>query len=400
MTETETKLPRFARAAEAGQEIAANGPLNWAECLKHLGRSEAEIMHRLANGRVSKAVVLGGRPVVIEVAGAESGAFEARKAESGAFEAYKAEGGEFEPRKAEGRAFEARKAEGGEFEADEARVRADPAAGGWACREREASSGGIRPEDASPGPCANAALRVGFPHDGDTPELRAAAADYVREWFGLDEDLRPFCEMARRDALLAPAVAAHAGLRLIGIPDLFEALVWSVIGQQITLGFAYTMKKRLVETYGEALSVDPAPGEAPYRLFPRPERLAALTPDDLRPLQFSGRKAEYIIGIARMIEEGRLSKSSLAKMDENDAREALLAIRGVGAWTADYVGMKCLRRASAFPATDAGLHQALRSGLNLGRKPLPAEIARAAAPWRGHEAYAVFYLWHTLLKSD
>lgn len=312
---------RLGHAAEAGLELEANGPLNWAECLKHLGRSEAETMHRLANGRVSKAVVLGGRPVVLEVA-------------------------------------------------------------------------------AHARPSGSAALRVGFPHGGDTPELRAAAADYVREWFGLDEDLRPFYEMARRDALLAPAVAAHAGLRLIGIPDLFEALVWSVIGQQITLGFAYAMKKRLVETYGESLPIETAAGEAPYRLFPRPARLAALTPNDLRPLQFSVRKAEYIIGIARLMEEGRLSKSSLSAMSEQEAREALLAIRGVGAWTADYVGMKCLRRASAFPATDAGLHQALRSGLRLDRKPLPEEIARAAAPWRGHEAYAVFYLWHTLLKSD
>ncbi|OWR30010.1 DNA-3-methyladenine glycosylase [Saccharibacillus sp. O23] len=374
MTGNKTKLRLFGNAAEAERELAANGPLSWAECLKHLGRSDAEVMHRIANGRVSKAVVLGGRPTMIEVAAIE----------------------------------------GGGVDADEARVRAETAAGGSACRERFGPDENPRPfcetarRDARLAPAVaahakpsgSAALRIGFPHGGETPELRAAAADYVREWFGLDDDLRPFYGMARRDALLAPAVAAHAGLRLIGIPDLFEALVWSIIGQQITLGFAYAMKKRLVETYGEALPFETAPGEAPYRLFPRPERLAALTPDDLRPLQFSGRKAEYVIGIARMMEEGRLSKSSLAETSEEEAREALLAIRGVGAWTADYVGMKCLRRASAFPATDAGLHQALRSGLNLGRKPLPAEIVQAAAPWRGHEAYAVFYLWQTLLKTN
>ncbi|OWA33517.1 hypothetical protein B9G55_22030 [Saccharibacillus sp. O16] len=240
-------------------------------------------------------------------------------------------------------------------------------------------------------------LRIGLPYGGESPEIQAAVTDYVREWFGLDENLQPFYEMAQQDAVLAPVVAASHGLRLIGIPDLFEALAWSIIGQQISLGFAYTMKKRLVETYGEQLPFETAPGEAPYLLFPRPERLAALTPDDLRPLQFSSRKAEYIIGIARLMEEGRLSKSSLLMQGEEEARQRLLAIRGVGAWTADYVGMKCLRSPSAFPLADAGLHQALRRDLKLDRKPLPAEILQTAASWHGHEAYATFYLWHSLL---
>ena len=316
---------RFARGQEAESELAANGPLSWTECLKHLGRSESEIMHRIANGRVYKAVSFGERALVLELAaGAEAGG--------------------------------------------DPHIR-------W-----------------------TTALRVGFPHGGDTPELRAAAADYVREWFGLDDNLQAFYDMARRDPVLAPAAAAHQGLRLIGIPDLFEALVWSIIGQQIGLGFAYTLKKRLVEAYGEVLPVNTAAGEPPYRLFPRPARLAALNPDALRPLQFSVRKAEYIIGIARLIEGGRLCRSALLKLDEEEARAQLLAIRGVGAWTADYVGMKCLRRPSAFPAADAGLHQALRRELKLGRKPLPAEIAQAAAPWRGHEAYATFYLWQSLLE--
>ncbi|WP_343059898.1 DNA-3-methyladenine glycosylase [Saccharibacillus deserti] len=240
-----------------------------------------------------------------------------------------------------------------------------------------------------------AMLLIEFPQN-EPPEIRTAAACYVREWFGLDEDLEPFYAMAQKDPLLAPVVSAHRGLRLIGIPDLFEALAWAIIGQQINLPFAYTMKKRLVETYGEAL-----PGEDPWsgpeRLFPRPDVIAALAPDDLRPLQFSGRKAEYVIGAARLLEEGRLSKCSLLRMEQPEARETLLAIRGVGAWTADYVGIKCLRHPDAFPAGDAGLHQALKAGLGLDRKPLPAEIEQAAAGWRGFEAMAAFYLWQSLL---
>ncbi|NGZ77093.1 DNA-3-methyladenine glycosylase 2 [Saccharibacillus alkalitolerans] len=325
-------------------ELLPFGPFSWPECLVYLGRSELEIMHRVEDGRVCKAAELSGIPVLLELDGSSR-------------------------------------------------------------PDKGKAAGPIRMPDADDGNAATArsfaALRVSFPRGGDTPELRAAAADYVREWFGLDEDLEPFYAMAMRDPLLGPVVSEHAGLRLIGIPDLFESLVWAVIGQQISLPFAYTMKNRLVETYGQRLDEQEVSDAetAPFYLFPRPARIAALTPDDLRPMQFSGRKAEYIIGIARMMEEGRLSKAALLRMDEIEAREALLRIRGVGAWTADYVGMKCLRRPSAFPSADAGLHQALKIGLGLNRKPLPDEIARAAADWKSFEAYAVFYLWQSLLPG-
>lgn len=246
---------------------------------------------------------------------------------------------------------------------------------------------------------ASASLRIRFPQGEAAPEIRDAAANYVREWFGLDDDLLPFYALAEQDPILAPVVSAHAGLRLIGIPELFEALVWSITGQQISLGFAYTMKKRLVEQYGEPLADgDGAALSAgkPFLLFPQPARIAALSPDDLKPLQFSGRKAEYIIGIAQLIEQGKLDKKTLLRMEPAEARDTLLAIRGIGAWTADYVGLKCLRHSTSFPVGDAGLQQALKRGLQLDRKPLLSEMIEASASWRGWEAYATFYLWHSL----
>ncbi|MEJ8303282.1 DNA-3-methyladenine glycosylase [Saccharibacillus sacchari] len=246
---------------------------------------------------------------------------------------------------------------------------------------------------------ASASLEINFPQGEVAPEIRDAAAVYVREWFGLDKDLLPFYALAEQDPILAPVVSAHAGLRLIGIPELFEALVWSITGQQISLGFAYTMKKRLVEQYGEPLAATDAtlPADKPFLLFPRPARLADLSPDDLKPLQFSGRKAEYIIGIAQLMEQGKLDKQTLLHMEPAEARETLLAIRGIGAWTTDYVGLKCLRHSTAFPVGDAGLQQALKRGLQLDRKPLLSEMIEASASWHGWEAYATFYLWHSLL---
>lgn len=333
------------RSAAGTLELPVYGLFDWQECLAYLGRSDLEVMHRISDDRLIQPFEWNGRAVLLEI-GCASGPPLAAEEVAGALS--------------------------------------------------EASSG------AGTEPSAEKRLVVAFPHGRPAPGLRQAAAAYVRDKFGLGDNLEPFYAMARRDPLLSPVVSAHRGLRLIGLPDLFEALVWAIIGQQINLTFAYRLKKRLVEAYGEALPGADSAAEAdradePFRLFPKPAAIAALNPDDLRPLQFSVRKAEYVIGAARLIEAGDLSKSGLLALGESEAREALLRLRGVGAWTADYVGMKTLRRASAFPAGDAGLHQALKRGLGLSRRPLPAEIAAAAAPWRGHEAYATFYLWQSLL---
>ena len=82
-------------------------------------------------------------------------------------------------------------------------------------------------------------FEVDYQADQNTPELHAFVRDYTTEWLDLDTDLYPFYALAERDALLAPAIRQHYGLRLITIPDLFEALCWAIIGQQINLTFAY-----------------------------------------------------------------------------------------------------------------------------------------------------------------
>lgn len=136
---------------------------------------------------------------------------------------------------------------------------------------------------------------------------RDAVVRYVREWLDLDTDMTPFYRMAESDTLLGGPVRDHFGLRLAGIPDLFEALCWAVIGQQINLTFAYMLKKRLVETFGRTMTF----AGKRYWLFPRPEEIAATDVADWRKLQFTGKKAEYMIGIARLMESGALSKEQL-----------------------------------------------------------------------------------------
>ncbi|WP_298834402.1 DNA-3-methyladenine glycosylase [uncultured Planococcus sp.] len=234
-------------------------------------------------------------------------------------------------------------------------------------------------------------LRLEFPLGAPSVREREMAAVFVVDWFDLKTDLREFFVMAETDPVLNSVVQKYYGLRVIGVPDLFEALVWAVMGQQINLTFAYSLKKRFVENFGESLTYE---GER-YWTFPEAETIAALTVADLKALQLTGRKAEYILGIATAMAKGGLNKETL--LMQPDMERSLLEIRGIGAWSANYVMMKCLHSQSAFPFADVGLHNALKAQLQLDRKPTLAEIAELAKNWEGWQAYATFYLWRSLL---
>lgn len=237
-------------------------------------------------------------------------------------------------------------------------------------------------------------IRIVHPADSDlTTSLREDVARYVWEWFDLGTFLAPFYELAQGDPILKQVTQDFYGLRLIGIPDLFEAMSWGIIGQQINLTFAYTLKRRLVEAFGTRLDWD---GRS-YPAFPTPERIAKLTPDALTALQFTGKKAEYLIGVAKLMAEGLLSKEELLKRNDfMDIEKQLLSIRGIGPWTANYVLMRCLRNPAAFPLADVGLHNALKHVLGFEQKPTLPHIRRLADGWKGWEAYATFYLWRVL----
>lgn len=232
---------------------------------------------------------------------------------------------------------------------------------------------------------------------GDTaptdPLRRAEAAAYVRDWFDLNTDLLPFYTMAETDPLLSQAVHSFYGLRNMGIPDLFEALCWGILGQQINLAFAYTLKRRLVESFGHSVECE---GEV-FWLFPKPEDIASLQVEDLAGLRMTLKKCEYLIGVAKLMAERKLTKEQLlAAGSLKQAEKQLVSIRGIGPWTANYVLMRCLRMPEAFPIDDVGLHNAIKHLMGLEAKPTKQEILELSAAWAGWESYATFYLWRFL----
>jgi DNA-3-methyladenine glycosylase II len=221
---------------------------------------------------------------------------------------------------------------------------------------------------------------------------REEIVKYIHEWFDLDNDLTPFYKMAKADPLLKMPARNFYGLRVIGIPDLFEALCWGVLGQQINLAFAYSLKKQFVEGFGDSIEWN---GKK-YWVFPPYERIAQLTPADLADIKMTVKKSEYIIGIARLMASGELSRGKLMNMNFKDAEKNLTNIRGIGPWTANYVLMRCLRFQTAFPIDDVGLINSIKILRNMDRKPTKDEILELSVQWKNWESYAAFYLWRVL----
>ncbi|WP_423802646.1 DNA-3-methyladenine glycosylase family protein [Neobacillus sp. SAB-20_R2A] len=224
-------------------------------------------------------------------------------------------------------------------------------------------------------------------------EEYAAIVSYIRVWFDLDRDLKSFYEMAKSDPLLKNPVQEFYGLRVIGVPDLFEALCWGVLGQQINLAFAYTLKRQFVEKFGDSIEWN----SKNYWLFPSYEQIAQLTPADLADIKMTLKKSEYIIGISRLMANGELSKEKLLKMENlKEVEKRLIKIRGIGPWTANYVMMRCLRFTSAFPLDDVGLHNAIKHLTGSDKKPAKEELLKLSQSWANWQAYATFYLWRVL----
>lgn len=236
-------------------------------------------------------------------------------------------------------------------------------------------------------------LRISFLNTCPTEKAKEYVKHYVWNLFDFNTDLKAFYSFALGDDVLSILVDRYRGLRIIKIDNMFEGICWAIIGQQINLKFAYTLKKRLVEKYGEKLSHE----DIDYFIFPDPNKIAQLDVKELRELQFTQRKSEYIIGVAELFRTNAISKQKLLlEKDYQGIHNTLTAIRGIGSWTADYSILKCMSINTAFPIADVGIHNGLKLLLNRDEKPSIEEIKKMADKWKGWESYATFYIWRCL----
>jgi DNA-3-methyladenine glycosylase II len=238
-------------------------------------------------------------------------------------------------------------------------------------------------------------LRLRIVQGGKDAATQGAVARAVQRQFKLAFDLKPFYAMARRDPVLALLSERFAGMRIPQTLSAFEAVISAILEQQVNLSFAHKVKKWLVETYGAKMEFE----GCTYRAFPQPAALARATAAELRQLQISGPKARYLTGIARAVVEGSLDLEALAEREPAEALAVLTAQKGVGDWTANYVGMRALGHPDSLPAADVGLQKAVQYYYGLRKQPDAAGVEKIARAWKGWRSFGTFYLWLTYWRE-
>lgn len=213
------------------------------------------------------------------------------------------------------------------------------------------------------------ALRVTIDNRAHRPEIEHA----VRSRF-VAVPLE-FATLVHTDPVIAALDAQFGGLRPVLQFDLLSALIRCVSTQQVNLRWAVITRRRLAEAFGERHAVD---GHEVYSLSA--ERLAAASVAEIRALQFTTRKAEYIIGIAEAIADGRLKMSALAALADEEVVTRLTALRGIGVWTAEWILARSLGRPRVV-AGDLGVRKAVGLAYLNRVAASEQEVRRATAHW-------------------
>ena len=242
----------------------------------------------------------------------------------------------------------------------------------------------------------NQSLKVYFLNKAPNKNEKKHIAKHVWHMFDLDAALTEFYNIFSNDPVLSEFITKFKGLRIIKTNNVFEALCWAIMGQQINLNFAYKLKTRFVENYGECITYN---GEK-YYLFPSWDKIARLETNELRQMQLSTRKAEYIIGIAKLFKKQVLQSIINKNNDYERLKNELIKIRGVGAWTADYAIIQSSNLTEAFPINDIGIHNSLKEILKLDTKPSLDYIRKMIKKWGKWKSYAAFYIWENLGEYD
>lgn len=219
-------------------------------------------------------------------------------------------------------------------------------------------------------------------------DLRDTSAAVERARRLLDADCDPVAvdDQFAGDPIIGPLVRATPGLRVPGQVDGDETAVRTVIGQQVSVAGARTVAGRLVAEHGRPIDSD-VPGLT--HLFPDGATLASVDPASLPMPRSRGRA---VVGLAEALASGAVALDR--GLDRDDVREALLALPGVGPWTADYVAMRALGHPDVFLPTDIGVRNAVAG---LGHDP--ASVVAGSERWRPWRSYALMHLWNTLMPA-
>lgn len=176
------------------------------------------------------------------------------------------------------------------------------------------------------------------------------------------------------------------GLHSAAPRDPFEALTMSIASQQLSVKAAATIFGRFCDLF-------------PPKRTPTPERVMTLTDDQIRAVGFSRPKVAFIKDLAAHVLDGRLDLKGLKKHPDEEVMRQLVAVKGIGRWTAEIYLMFRLGRPDILPADDLGLMNAAHRLYRMRKRPTPEQLRKKAEPWRPYRSVAAWYLWASLAKK-
>lgn len=188
--------------------------------------------------------------------------------------------------------------------------------------------------------------------------------------------------LAASDAVMAGIVERVGPLDYPVDPDLWRAIVGSIVGQQLSVKAAATIRARVAALGGDG--------------FPSPEQIIECSEERLRGCGLSRPKARYVLDAARRWISGELEPASLAAASDEEVIQRLVTLRGVGRWTAEMVLIFSLGRDDVLAVDDLGIRSAVQKAYGLDARPRPEELIRIGEPWRPYRSHASLYLWRSL----
>lgn len=225
-----------------------------------------------------------------------------------------------------------------------------------------------------------------------TPKVEGALQDKISEILGLNVNMTDFYSMAALHPKLDELVSRFRGMKPPRFPSIFETLVNAIACQQVSLNVGLLLISRLSQKHGLPLDIQ----EQQARSFPTADAISRMDSQELRGLGFSNRKAGYLLGLARSVSAGRLDLESLHRMEDREAVEFLMQIRGVGRWSAEYTLLRGLGRLNVFPGDDVGGQNSLRRWMGLHKVPDYEKVQQLLEKWRDFRGLVYF---HLLLKG-
>ncbi|MBM7605027.1 DNA-3-methyladenine glycosylase II [Metabacillus crassostreae] len=226
-----------------------------------------------------------------------------------------------------------------------------------------------------------------FEISGHDEDIRIRALTEINRIFQWDFSLKVI-SLHFQETNLSQIFSMHAGTPLVLEFDLYSCLMKSIIHQQLNLKFAHMLTNRFVTSFG--YQVDDV------WFYPSPKKIAELDYEQLTNLQFSRRKAEYVIDTSRLVENGTLNLEKLDMLSDDEVVKELVKVRGIGPWTAQSLLLSGLGRPNLFPKADIGIQKAIQKHFNLEKKPTSEEMDIYSEKWTPYLSYATLYLWRSI----